>query len=70
MLGKAEWAEKILKALFTSFALDGGKRLAAFPPIGRTPVSQPRDRMGHAGPPKMWAIRKIPVAAHNQISLI
>jgi hypothetical protein len=54
MLGKAEWAERILKALFTSFALDGGKRLAAFPPIGRTPVSQPRDWMGHAGPPKIW----------------
>jgi hypothetical protein len=67
---KTEWAERILKVPFTSFALEGGKKLAAFPPTGRAPVSQPRDRMGYAGPPKMWAIRKIPVAVQNQISLI
>jgi len=62
MLVKAEWAEIILKTLFTSFALDGGKRLAAFPPLRRAPVPSPRDQMGHAGPPKIWTIRKIPVA--------
>ena len=50
MLGKEERAERILKALFTSFVLDGGKKLAAFPLLGRAPVSSPRDRMGHAGP--------------------
>jgi len=56
MLGKAEWVEIILKGLFASFALDGGKRLAAFRPIGRAPVSPLRDQMGHEGPPKIWAI--------------
>ena len=70
ILGKAEWAERILKALFISFALDGGKRLAAFPPLGRAPVSSLRDQTGHTGPSKIWAIGKIPVAVQNQISPI
>jgi hypothetical protein len=70
MLGKEEWAERIMKTLFTAFALDGGKRLAAFPPLGRAPVSSPRDRMGHAGPPKIQAIGNIPMEVQNQISPI
>jgi hypothetical protein len=70
MLGKAEWVEIILKGLLTPFALDGGKRLATFPPLGRAPVSPPRDQMGHVGRLKIWAIRRIPVAVQNQISPI
>jgi hypothetical protein len=70
MLGKVEWADRILKALFTSVALDGGEKLAAFPPLGMALVLSPRERMGLAGPLNMWAIMKVPVLVDNQISLI